>query len=94
MILGNLFGSNMFNILTIFFADVAFRQGSLFAGLGGQATNQLMIALLGIGITTIAVIGIAYRSKRKLLGMGVDAMFILAMYLISTSMIVFRGIDF
>ncbi|HHR85898.1 MAG TPA: sodium:calcium antiporter [Candidatus Acetothermia bacterium] len=94
MILGNLFGSNMFNILTIFFADVAFRQGSLFAGLGGQATNQLMIALLGIGITTIAVIGIAYRSKRKLLGMGVDAMFVLAMYLISTSMIVFRGIDF
>ncbi|MCD6495257.1 sodium:calcium antiporter [Candidatus Bipolaricaulota bacterium] len=94
MILGNLFGSNMFNILTIFFADVAFRQGSLFAGLGGQATNQLMIALLGIGITTIAVIGIAYRSKRKLLGMGVDAMFVLAMYLISTSMIVFCGIDF
>lgn len=94
MILGNLFGSNMFNILTIFFADVAFRRGSLFAGLGGEASNQLMIALLGIAITTIAVIGIAYRSKRKVFGMGIDAMFILVMYLISTSMIVFRGIDF
>jgi len=94
MILGNLFGSNMFNILTIFFADVAFRRGSVFAGLGNEASDQLMIALLGIAITTIAVIGIAYRSKRKVLGMGIDAMFILVMYLVSTSMIVYRGIDF
>lgn len=94
MILGNLFGSNMFNILTVFFADVAFRRGSLFAGLGGESSDQVMIALLGIAITTVAIMGIAYRSKRKVFGMGIDAMFILAMYLISTSVIVFRGIDF
>ena len=94
MIMGNLFGSNMFNILTIFFADVAFRRGSVFAALGGQASNQVMIAVLGIVMVTIAVIGIAYRSKRKVLGMGIDAMFLLIAYLISTSLIVFRGIDF
>ncbi|TSA51719.1 sodium:calcium antiporter [archaeon] len=94
MIMGNLFGSNMFNILTIFFADIAFRRGSLFASLGGEASDQLMIALLGIAIMTIAIIGIAYRSKRRVLGMGVDAMFLLIIYLISTSLIVLRGIKF
>ena len=94
MIMGNLFGSNMFNILTIFFADVAFRRGSLFASLGSQASDQLMVAALGIVMTTIAIIAIAYRSKRRVLGMGVDAMFLLIAYLISTSLIVFRGIDF
>ena len=94
MILGNLFGSNMFNILTIFFADVAYRRGSLFASLGSQASDQLMIALLGILITTVAIIGIAYRSKRQILGMGVDAMFILVIYLISISLMILRGIEF
>ena len=94
MIMGNLFGSNMFNILTIFFADLAFRRGSLFAGLGRQAPDQLMIALLGIFMATIAVIGIAYRSKRKVLGMGVDALFLLIVYLMSTGLIILRGIDF
>ena len=94
MIMGNLFGSNMFNILTIFFADVAFRRGSIFTSLGGQASDQLMIALLGIVMTTIAIIGIAYRSKRRILGMGVDAMFLLVIYLISTFLIVLHGIKF
>lgn len=94
MIMGNLFGSNMFNILTIFFADVAFRRGSVFASLGGQASDQLMIALLGIMMTMIAIIGIAYRSEKRVLGMGVDAMFLLIAYLMSTSLIVLRGIDF
>jgi len=84
----------MFNILTIFFADIAFRRGSLFASLGSEASDQLMIALLGIAIMTIAIIGIAYRSKRQVLGMGVDAMFLLIIYLISTSLIVLRGIKF
>ena len=55
MIMGNLFGSNMFNIVTIFFADVAFRRGSLFAALGNESSDQLMIAVLGIVMTTIEI---------------------------------------
>lgn len=93
MIVGNLFGSNMFNILTIFFADVAFRRGSIFSGLGAGASDQLITASLGIGLTSIAVIAIAYRSNRRILGMGADAFFILAAYVVSACLIVIRGIN-
>jgi cation:H+ antiporter len=93
MIMGNLFGSNMFNILTIFFADIAFRRGSIFSGLGAQAPNQLLIAILGILMATMAVMGIAYRSKRKVLGIGIDSLSLLVVYMVSVALIVFRGID-
>jgi cation:H+ antiporter len=93
MIMGNLFGSNMFNILTIFFADLAFRRGSIFSGLGSEGSDQLMISLLGITMAAITIVGIAYRSKKRVLGMGMDAMSLLIVYLISASLIVARGID-
>jgi len=92
MIIGNLFGSNMFNILTIFFADVAFRRGAIFAGLKDGVTDQLILASLGIGITVIATTAIVYRSKRRVLGMGGDAALILIAYLVSTCLIIYRGI--
>ncbi len=92
MIIGNLFGSNMFNILTVFFADVAFRRGAIFAGLKDGVTDQLILASLGIGITVIATTAIVYRSKRRVLGMGGDAALILIAYLVSICLIIYRGI--
>jgi cation:H+ antiporter len=94
MIMGNLFGSNMFNILTIFFADLAFHRGSIFAGLAGEASNQLVIGLFGVVMAVIAMISIAYRTNRKLLGMGIDAFFLLVAYMVSVFFIAFYGIDF
>ncbi|UCF10648.1 MAG: sodium:calcium antiporter [Candidatus Bipolaricaulota bacterium] len=92
MILGNLLGSNMFNILTVFFADLAFRRGSLLAGLGGGATDQLIVGFLGIAITSVAIIGIGARSRRTLLTVGVDAALILAIYLGGAALLIHRGI--
>jgi len=92
MIVGNLLGSNMFNILTVFAADVAFRNGTIFAGLGTEAVEQLIVAVLGIGLTVIAIIAIGVRSRRRVLGMGIDAALILVVYLASTAIIVSRGI--
>ncbi|MEA1871439.1 MAG: sodium:calcium antiporter, partial [Candidatus Bipolaricaulota bacterium] len=93
MIVGNLFGSNMFNILTVFFADVAFRRGAIFAGLEDGWTDQLILASLGIGITVIATTAIVYRSKRRVLRMGGDAALILIAYLVSIGLIIYRGIQ-
>lgn len=92
MILGNIFSSNMFNILTIFFADVAFRQGSILSCPGVGMMDQLVVAILGIGLTVIAIIAIAYRSRRCVLGVGIDAALILVFYLIGTYLIISRGI--
>jgi len=94
MIVGNLFGSNMFNILTIFFADAAFRRGSIYAGLGNGGPDQLIVAIFGMLLTVVAVVAIAVRSRRRVLGIGVDSVAILVSYLVATAIIVVRGIQF
>jgi len=94
MILGNVFGSNMFNILTVFFADLAFRRGSLLSSLGDGANDQLIVALLGIGITAAAIVGIGARSRRTVLTVGVDAALVLAIYLVGTALLIHRGVRF
>jgi len=93
MIIGNLFGSNMFNILTIFFADLAYRKGSIFAGLGEGATDQLVVAGCGIILTVIAVVSIGARSRRRVFGIGVDSIVLLGVYAAVTAIIIGRGIQ-
>ena len=92
MIVGNLFGSNMFNILTIFFADAAFRSGSILAGLRGGETDQLIVAICGALLALIAMIAIGIRSRRKVLGVGVDSVLLWVAYLLVTVLIISRGI--
>ena len=81
MILGNLFGSNMFNILTIFFADVVFRRGSIFTGLGDGAADQML------------VVAIAARPKRRVFGISVESLVLLATYAMGLALILQRGIS-
>ena len=93
MILGNLFGSNMFNILTIFFADVVFRRGSIFTGLGDGAADQMLVALFGLLLTGIAVVAIAARPKRRVFGISVESLVLLATYAMGLALILQRGIS-
>ena len=92
MIVGNLVGSNMFNILTIFFADSAYRSGSILTSLRGGETDQLIVAICGVLLTVIAMIAIGVRSRRKILGVGVDSIFLWVAYLLVTVLIISRGI--
>lgn len=91
MIVGNLFGSNMFNILTVFFADSAYRSGSILANLRGGETDQLIVAICGILLTVIAMIAIGIRSRRKIVGVGVDSILLWVAYLLVTILIISRG---
>jgi cation:H+ antiporter len=92
MIVGNLFGSNMFNILTIFFADSAYRSGSILASLRGGEIDQLIVAISGVLLTVIAMIAIGVRSRRRLFGVGVDSVVLCVAYLLVTVLIISRGI--
>jgi cation:H+ antiporter len=94
MIVGNLFGSNMFNILTIFFADAAFRPGSIYAGLRGGEADQVIVAVCGAMLTVVAMMALGARSRRRILGIGADSAALLLFYLGATAVIVFRGIQF
>ena len=94
MIVGNLFGSNMFNILTIFFADVAFRRGSIYASLSGGEADQEIVAICGVLLTVVAMVSLGARSRRRILGIGVGSAALLLFYLGATALIVYRGIQF
>ncbi len=94
MIVGNLFGSNMFNILTLFFADAAFRRGSIYAGLNGGEADQVVVAVCGVVLTVVAMVSLGARSRRRVLGIGVGSAALLLFYFGATALIVFRGIQF
>ncbi len=94
MIMGNLLGSNMFNILTIFLADIAFRRGAILSHLGEGGKDQLLIAMVGILLAVITIVAISCRSRRRIVGIGASGILILATYLVSVYLISSREVIF
>lgn len=84
MALGNLFGSNMFNIFVIPMLKVVSLAGgnSLLMGEYGFEANPLMLTgLLAILLTAIAVGGLTYKSERRMLRrFGFDSILIAGTY--------------
>lgn len=60
--IGNVFGSNIFNILILAVDDLFFFRGPL---LSYTEPNHLVPALSAIAMSGIAIIGLAYRAGRK-----------------------------
>jgi cation:H+ antiporter len=61
--IGNLFGSNIFNIFILAIDDLFFTKGPL---LSLVDNGHVMSALSAIAMTTIAIIGLTYRPEKKL----------------------------
>jgi cation:H+ antiporter len=79
MAVGNVLGSNIFNILIIFFADLAYRGGPILSA-GSQL--HAVTSLFGLILSGIVVIGLSYRSKRNIAGIGWDSIIIALVYLL------------
>jgi cation:H+ antiporter len=75
--IGNLFGSNIFNIFILVIDDVFFTKGPL---LSFASQHHIISALSAIAMTAIAVIGSTYRSERKRLFMAWDSISISLVY--------------
>jgi len=56
---GNLFGSNAFNIFVLVFVDIAYREGSLLASVGktNLITALFLILMMGVGLASVAARG-------------------------------------
>jgi cation:H+ antiporter len=78
--IGNLFGSNLFNIFILAIDDIFFIQGPL---LSFANPNHIISALSAIAMTTIAIIGFTYRAEKKLLFIAWDSLGIVTLYLIN-----------
>lgn len=78
--IGNLFGSNIFNIFILAIDDIFFAKGPL---LSFASQNHIISTLSAIAMTTIAIIGLTYRAEKKRLLLAWDSMGIVLMYLVN-----------
>ena len=78
--IGNLFGSNIFNIFILAIDDIFFIEGPI---LSFVSQNHIISGLSAIAMTTIAVIGLTYRAGKKPLFLAWDSIGILTMYIIN-----------
>jgi len=81
MAVGNLLGSNLFNLAILSFDDALYLKGAL---LEESSPTHLVGALTGLIMTSIAIIGLTYRAEKKKLFMAWDALGILAVYIVGT----------
>ena len=77
---GNLFGSNIFNILILAIDDIFFVKGPLFSF---TSPNNVVPALSAIAMTIIAIIGLTYRAEKKRLFLAWDSIGIMLVYVIN-----------
>lgn len=74
---GNLFGSNAFNMAAFFFADAAYRGGSL---LGSVSHTHALTALWSILMMNIGLMGIIYRAEKRFLLIEPDSLLMIVAY--------------
>lgn len=78
MAVGNVLGSNVFNIFVLAVNDAVYTKGPILENI----SPDLIIPAIGtILITTIGIIGLVYKSRFKA-GMAVDSFFILLVYIL------------
>lgn len=77
--LGNLFGSNLFNIGIIAIDDIFYREGPILANV---SNNHAITASGAIVMTAITLIGMTYRNGRKRRILALDSAAVMVVYLL------------
>ena len=74
---GNLFGSNAFNMAAFFFVDIAYDKGPLFNTISDA---HAMTALWSVVLMCIAIMGIIYRAEQRYILIEPDSFLIILGY--------------
>ena len=82
MAAGNILGSNFFNISILGVSDFFYKNGSGSLFLDASKIN-LLTSTIFIIVTNIILIGMLYRSKKKLLRFGYDSIIVIILYLMT-----------
>ncbi|WP_455212409.1 sodium:calcium antiporter [Kaarinaea lacus] len=89
MAIGNLFGSNLFNIVIIGIDDIFYTQGSL---LKDVSPTHAVSALSAIMMTGVAIAGLFYHPRTRVLKMvGWVSIFLFCVYLLNTYIMFIYG---
>jgi cation:H+ antiporter len=89
MAVGNLFGSNVFNIFALAFTDLFYTQGRF---LGAIDDQMLLAAMLGLVLTALGLLGNVSRIERRLSFVEIDAALITVVYVLGLGLLFARGV--
>jgi cation:H+ antiporter len=82
MAVGNIFGSNIFNIMVLGLADVFYRKAPLFAADRLDYAKHEIMGAMGVFLSLVFVAGILYKSKRSPLKASWTAIIVAILYVI------------
>lgn len=85
---GNLFGSNIFNVLTLAIDDLVYTGGDL---LKVASESHIISIFSTIIMTSIAVAGLTFRAKKKRFLLAFDTLAILSVYVINIVILYYLG---
>ena len=91
MALGNVFGSNMFNILVfpvVKITTLAVGDPLMMSGDDFNSNTNLLAGLLPILLTAVAVAGMVYRTERRFFRLGFDSFLLMVIYLLGMLVVV------
>lgn len=74
---GNLFGSNAFNMIVLLFADVAYTRGPILTGAG---LGQIVAGVGAIGLMAVALAAIVHGEETRISRLEPDALVLLLFY--------------
>jgi cation:H+ antiporter len=89
MAVGNLFGSSVFNMLALGIADFFYVDGRF---LGAIDDNFVLVGLLGLLLTSMALVSNLARVERKFLFIEIDTIATIVVYLLGMYLIFIRGV--
>lgn len=84
--IGNIFGSNIFNIAILSFDDILYTKGPIFLYTN---PNHIIPVLGTIVITAIGIIGIIYKAEKKW-KLAIDTSLILVVYVLTMSLLYYK----
>jgi cation:H+ antiporter len=89
MAIGNLLGSNLFNIVILALDDLFYLKGPLLAGV---SPLHAMSALSALVMTGIVIVGLLYRPRARILGaVGWISLGLLTVYLLNSFVLYMQG---
>ena len=88
MAIGNLFGSNMFNMFAIGLTDVFYTEGNFLSAI---SPDFLLVAVTGLVMTGFGLIGNLAKLEKRIWFIELDALALLLFYILSTWLLYTRS---
>lgn len=78
LLVGNLLGSNVFNIFILALTDIFYTRGSLFADIKADHLDSVMVVII---MTAVAGLGFMAKPQKKIWRFGIDTLIMLILYI-------------